>query len=177
MMECAMLLALHFPQPQALQILSGLCPRSSHPLPNLSTIPPLFMLGVGMMYTSATLRLWCYKTLGSLFTFQVTIRPNHKLIASGPYAIVRHPSYTAICIMFIGVTLTVFCSGSYVYECRIMLTPAGGILVAWVALMVYTMSAAWRRSTVEDKGLRTEFGASWDSYSRSVPCRFIPGFL
>ena len=170
-----MLLALSLPQ--TLRILSGVCAGSSHSLPDLSTISPLFMLGVGMMYTSGTLRLWCYKTLGSLFTFEVTIRPNHKLITSGPYAIVRHPSYTAILIMFIGVSLAVFCPGSYVSECGIMSTPAGGILAAWVVILVYIILAVWGRGKIEDEGLKKEFGETWDSYSSSVPFRFIPGFV
>ncbi|CAF4350854.1 unnamed protein product, partial [Rotaria sordida] len=32
-------------------------------------------------------------TLGAFFTFELTIRSTHKLIKTGPYAYVRHPSY------------------------------------------------------------------------------------
>ncbi|CAF1457475.1 unnamed protein product, partial [Rotaria sordida] len=31
-------------------------------------------------------------TLGAFFTFELTIRSTHKLIKTGPYAYVRHPS-------------------------------------------------------------------------------------
>ena len=176
-MQGAMLLAFHFAQPQALRLVSGVCPNPSPSFDNLSTISPLFMCGVGMMYASVILRVWCYKALGSLFTFEVTIMPGHKLITSGPYAIVRHPSYTAMVFMTIGVTLAVLCPGSYVYECQIMSTPVGGILVVWVAVLVYAVVSLLRRGRIEDEVLRREFGEEWLRYSRSVSCSFIPGLV
>lgn len=36
------------------------------------------------------------EALGNLFTFEVMIRKNHKLITDGPYAYLMHPSYTGI---------------------------------------------------------------------------------
>ena len=177
MTECAMLLALHVPFPQASRMLSTVCASPSPSLTNLSTISPLFMLGVGMMYISGMLRLWCYKTLGSLFTFELAIRHNHKLITSGPYAIVRHPGYTGALIINTSVIIPIFCAGSYVYECRIMSTLVGGILVVWVAVLGYAIVALLGRGKIEDEELRKEFGGSWDSYSRSVPYRFVPGLI
>ncbi|KAI8916025.1 hypothetical protein EDD86DRAFT_243987 [Gorgonomyces haynaldii] len=47
-------------------------------------------------------RAWAMHTLKEFFTFQLTIRPDHKLITHGPYAILRHPSYTGL---FFGYTL------------------------------------------------------------------------
>ena len=58
-----------------------------------------------------------------------------------------------------------------------MSTPVGGILVVWVAVLGYAIVALLGRGKVEDEGLRKEFGASWDSYSHSVPCRFVPGLI
>ncbi|RIA82156.1 hypothetical protein C1645_881195, partial [Glomus cerebriforme] len=40
----------------------------------------------------ALLRLWCYKCLKDFFTFNVTIKENHKLITTGPYSLLVHPS-------------------------------------------------------------------------------------
>ena len=129
------------------------------------------------MYASVILRVWCYKALGSLFTFEVTIRPDHKLITSGPYGIVRHPSYTAMVFMGIGVILAVLCPGSYVSECGMMFTPAAGILVVWVVISGLSILSLFGRGRIEDEGLRKEFGDKWVSYSRAVPCRFIPGLV
>ncbi|CAG8586417.1 16595_t:CDS:2 [Dentiscutata erythropus] len=38
------------------------------------------------------LRLWCYKVLDMFFTFNVEIKKNHKLITTGPYRFLIHPS-------------------------------------------------------------------------------------
>ncbi|KAF9946304.1 hypothetical protein BGZ72_000458 [Mortierella alpina] len=39
-------------------------------------------------------RIWSSVTLGKLFTYEPTLRSGHKLIQAGPYAQLRHPSYT-----------------------------------------------------------------------------------
>jgi len=40
--------------------------------------------------------------LGQFFRFEASIQQDHKLIVSGPYAVVRHPSYTGLMMVFIG---------------------------------------------------------------------------
>jgi len=40
-----------------------------------------------------------------MFTFEMSIRKNHKLITSGPYAIVRHPSYVGVILVASGLML------------------------------------------------------------------------
>ena len=176
-MQCAILLAFYFSHPQALRLILGVCANPSPSFANLSTISPMFMCGVGMMYASVMLRVWCYKALGSLFTFELTIRPDHKLVTSGPYAIVRHPSYTALAPLNIGVALAVLCPGSYVYECAMMSTPVGAILVLWVATLGYVIMSLLERVKIENEALKKEFGEEWIRYRRSVAYRFIPGFI
>ena len=39
------------------------------------------------------LRIWCYKLLGRLFTFDIGIRLKHYIITEGPYKWIAHPSY------------------------------------------------------------------------------------
>ena len=58
-----------------------------------------------LLVISSATRLWCYATLGRLFTFDLAIRPKHKLVTTGPYAWVRHPSYTAMFLAWIGYAL------------------------------------------------------------------------
>lgn len=43
--------------------------------------------------------------MGSMFTFEMSIRKNHELVTSGPYAIVRHPGYTSVMLVVIGMLL------------------------------------------------------------------------
>ncbi len=38
------------------------------------------------------LRSWCFNTLKEYFTFNVTIQKDHKLITTGPYSLLIHPS-------------------------------------------------------------------------------------
>ncbi len=65
----------------------------------------------------AFIRLWCYRQLGCLFTFEITIQPNHALVTSGPYGVVRHPSYTGIYLTLLGATAVAFAPGAYLREC------------------------------------------------------------
>lgn len=43
--------------------------------------------------------------LGRFFTVNVAIAANHHLIDTGPYRIVRHPSYTGALMAFLGLAL------------------------------------------------------------------------
>lgn len=52
--------------------------------------------------SSVIFRLWCFKVLGDFFTFQVGIRQNHKLVSTGPYRYLLHPSYTGTIFNTIG---------------------------------------------------------------------------
>ncbi|PPR01003.1 hypothetical protein CVT24_000584 [Panaeolus cyanescens] len=68
-------------------------------------IHPCVAVGGGLTLVAAILRIWCFKSLGPFFTFEITIRPKHELITTGPYAWVRHPSYTGVYLTLIGATL------------------------------------------------------------------------
>jgi protein-S-isoprenylcysteine O-methyltransferase Ste14 len=43
-----------------------------------------------------SLRVLCFRTLGRFFTFDLAVQTGQKVIQSGPYAYVRHPSYSAM---------------------------------------------------------------------------------
>lgn len=71
------------------------------------------------MSLAGILRVWCFKTLGPLFRFDVGIQPNHKLVTGGPYGVVRHPSYIACLVSHIAGLFLLVSSGTYVKECVI----------------------------------------------------------
>ena len=75
-------------------------------------------LGLVFVGAGAFLRLWSYHTLGELFTFEVVVRPDHKLITSGPHAYVRHPSYTGVALLLLGVQLMQFGDWGYAAACH-----------------------------------------------------------
>lgn len=47
-------------------------------------------------YAFAVCCRYCQRLLGRFFTFQLTVRENHRVIKEGPYRYVRHPSYALI---------------------------------------------------------------------------------
>lgn len=56
-------------------------------------ITMLTITGILMMVSGILLRIWSINTLGKHFTVTVRIAQEHKLVTSGPYSLVRHPSY------------------------------------------------------------------------------------
>ncbi|HUV68483.1 MAG TPA: isoprenylcysteine carboxylmethyltransferase family protein [Terracidiphilus sp.] len=46
--------------------------------------------------------VWARAYLGTNWSRSVTIKKDHQLILSGPYALVRHPIYTGILVGFLG---------------------------------------------------------------------------
>ena len=52
----------------------------------------LFSCAIG----GSLLRLWCFKCLKEYFTFNVTIKKDHKLITTGPYSLLIHPSVSIL---------------------------------------------------------------------------------
>ena len=65
-----------------------------------STLP--FLTGLALVAAGTLLRLTCYRCLGPLFTFDLTLFPKHTLITSGPYSIVRHPADLGSLLVFLG---------------------------------------------------------------------------
>src|SRR2546423_7580677 len=63
---------------------------------------PLFIAGVLMIFFGSLLRRYCFRTLGKYFTGDVRAAADQPVISSGPYRLMRHPSYTAGVMMFIG---------------------------------------------------------------------------
>jgi protein-S-isoprenylcysteine O-methyltransferase Ste14 len=64
---------------------------------------PLFFIGALMATVGGYIRYCCFRALGRLFTFEMSIRDEHELITDGPYSIVRHPSYTGALLTVIGI--------------------------------------------------------------------------
>src|SRR6266511_1437639 len=50
-----------------------------------------FLIGTFMTAFGGYIRWSCYRALGRLFTFEMSIRDEHELVTQGPYAWVRHP--------------------------------------------------------------------------------------
>jgi protein-S-isoprenylcysteine O-methyltransferase Ste14 len=112
-------------------------------------------LGVALFAAGGALRLWPVFVLGDRFSGLVAIQPGHRLVTSGVYGVIRHPSYLGLLISSLGWGLA-FRSGI-------------GVLLA--ALLVPPLLA---RINAEERLLKSQFGAEYEAY-RARTSRLIPG--
>jgi protein-S-isoprenylcysteine O-methyltransferase Ste14 len=146
--------------------------------PDRIRITPLSMLGALLVACGGWARNKCYRELGKQFTFEVSIREDHKLVTTGPYAIVRHPSYTAMYLVEIGIVCFHASRGSWLRESGVLDKNMGRILVygiiAVLVMPVLFLKVRWDK---EDKMLKKEFGKRWDEWAQRVPYAVLPGIL
>ncbi|ETW79785.1 hypothetical protein HETIRDRAFT_477394 [Heterobasidion irregulare TC 32-1] len=132
------------------------------------------LVGMGLVCLGGAIRLACYRELGRLFTYELTLRKEHKLVTSGPYSIVRHPSYTGGTILAVGMTICELGSGTWWTEAGIIRTiPGQALAVVWGAILAYS-GFIFRRAVGEDDLMRKEFKGQWDEWAARVPYRFVP---
>jgi protein-S-isoprenylcysteine O-methyltransferase Ste14 len=111
----------------------------------------LAVLGVALTTASVVLALRAVRALGRQWSLQARVLTDHELVTSGPFALVRHPIYTAmlgLCIVM-GLALS-----------------TGSALVASLALYG---AGTLVRVRSEERLLRAAFGATYDAYARRVP--------
>ncbi|KZT71175.1 ICMT-domain-containing protein [Daedalea quercina L-15889] len=119
--------SLAFPSVSFAPLMSSLlCPShkalpypESPPHSSLLTASPLLLLGALATLFGAVLRLACFRALGPLFTFELAITPSHSLVTTGPYAWVRHPSYTGIYLTLLGASAVGLAPGAWLRECAL----------------------------------------------------------
>ncbi|HEX8222028.1 MAG TPA: isoprenylcysteine carboxylmethyltransferase family protein [Chloroflexia bacterium] len=106
--------------------------------------------GLGVMAAGLGLRVFAILWLGPMFTRLVQILPGHRLVTSGPYRFVRHPSYSGLLLFFIGVGIA---SGDWVAVAIMAVVPTLGV--------VY-------RIRVEERALLEAFGEEYRAYMDRV---------
>ena len=115
----------------------------------------LFAVGISLLLLGSLLRRYCWRTLGEYFTGDVRARREQPVISSGPYRLVRHPSYTGGMMMFIGIGLS---------------------LGNWISLALLTFSTVGLysyRVSVEERALLETIGEPYGAYMKGRK-RFIP---
>nr|VWO98392.1 Homeobox domain-containing protein [Ganoderma boninense] len=155
----------------------ALCPANPTALHPLFDVPPRFLVGVAIVFAGALFRLWSFRALGTLFTYEVTIKNDHALITWGPYAYVRHPSYTGVLCILLGEQLMQFGAAGYVPHCGIAHTPFLVFIYIWRYGSLFTVYSLYRRCSVEDGQLVERFGATWEDYAARVRCKLLPYLL
>ncbi len=94
---------------------------------------------------------WARLYLGRLWSSSVTKKADHRVVDTGPYAIVRHPIYTGI----------ILACAATAAQLGAALAVAG-VLVLWVGF--------WIKARLEERFLRGQLGeGAYDSYRQKVP--------
>ncbi|KAI0664807.1 ICMT-domain-containing protein [Cubamyces menziesii] len=150
-----------------------LYPNTHYPLDLHAT--PMFLTGTALTFLGCTLRLSCYRALGRFFKWQSTVEDDHELITTGPYAVVRHPSYTALLLISIGAPLALLGPGSYARETGFVDTLWGkAVLTALFGSLATVTGALILRIGEEDEELQKKFGGEWLAWSSRTPYKLIP---
>ncbi|KAH7913602.1 hypothetical protein BJ138DRAFT_581287 [Hygrophoropsis aurantiaca] len=167
----AVVVATKYPSAASSQILSVLLPSGWLQTP---TVSRYLLTGVLASLIGAASRVWCYRTLGRHFTYQLSILKGHRLMTGGPYAIVRHPSYTAGLLVFGGLTLVHLAPGSFTRSCGWLETILGKTLFsAWISNILLSIWMICIRTKKEDSMLKGQFGVEWES----VPISYKRGHI
>jgi protein-S-isoprenylcysteine O-methyltransferase Ste14 len=114
------------------------------------------VVGVVLIWLGVALRQWAVQTLGRFFTFKLTVRSDQRVVETGPYRVVRHPSYSGLLLSGLGTAIA---------------------LGNWVALGLLTVPyviALTHRIQVEEGMLREGLGPEYERYAASRQ-RLVPG--
>ena len=63
-------------------------------------------IGTAVFAVGAMLRWWSIFYLGRFFTVDVAVATDHRVVDSGPYRLIQHPSYSGLLMQFFGLGLT-----------------------------------------------------------------------
>ncbi|THH16262.1 hypothetical protein EW146_g4344 [Bondarzewia mesenterica] len=141
-------------------------------------ITPSFLLGSALALGSSQLRFACFRTMGRLLTFHLSLRSGHRLITDGPYAFVRHPAYTGLILLMMSEAMIQWSQGSWLRECGWLNTVLGkSYFTLSVGIMILTAATVVRRTMTEDKFMKDRFGDEWMQWEKKTPKRLIPGIF
>ena len=94
--------------------------------------------------------VWARERLVSNWSSSVTIEQGHELITTGPYALVRHPTYTGILTGFLGTAIA--------------LSQVRGVISFVLIFLVF-----WAKLRKEEEWMRSQFGEMYaDSTTTSI---------
>jgi protein-S-isoprenylcysteine O-methyltransferase Ste14 len=107
----------------------------------------LGVTGVALTWAGIALALWARWHLGQYWSARITIKEDHKLIRTGPYARLRHPIYSGLDLAAIGSALAIDRWRCVVGVCLIIL-------------------GYWIKARREEAMLTAQFGADFQEHCR-----------
>ncbi len=120
----------------------------------LRLAPDVHALGLTLFNGAALLILWSHIALGRFWSTELETLPDHRVIHSGPYALVRHPLYSSYLLLTVGFFLA-----------------TANWLVGALMLSYFATVAA--RAEKEEEMLISRLGAPYSAYCSRTP-RFFP---
>ena len=116
-----------------------------------------FIGGVTLTVAGLLFSIWARHHLGRNWSLAVTLKDDHELIVTGPYALVRHPIYTGLLVGFLGTAIAI-------------------MQIRGILALILILIAIWTKIRMEERLMREHFGARYDIYARRV-CALIPFIL
>ena len=113
-------------------------------------------LGMAVFALGLFLRAWAVRELGRFFKFTVVVQADHRVVDTGPYRLIRHPSYTGLLAIEFGLGIML---GTW-------LSIPGCLLPPLVAFAI--------RLLTEERVLARELGEPYRDYMARTR-RLIPG--
>ncbi len=117
-----------------------------------------YYIGIAVMLVGIMIRQYAIAVLGRYFSQILGVQEEHKIVETGPYRLVRHPSYTGVLVFFVGMGLAV---------------------QSWAALFIdiaiFGLVYGYRIH-VEEKVLVKELGNSYAQYMKRTK-RLIPKII
>jgi protein-S-isoprenylcysteine O-methyltransferase len=126
-----------------------LCPKAALPHPR-----GFYLAGLVLFVCGIALRWYSIWYLGRYFTVDVSIAAEQRVIDTGPYRLIRHPSYTGALLAFVGF---------------------GCCLGNWMSLVLLlpVLAAFLWRIHVEENALREGLGENYRTYMQQTK-RLVP---
>jgi protein-S-isoprenylcysteine O-methyltransferase Ste14 len=118
-------------------------------------VPWVGVLSVALTALGIGFALWARFTLGRNWSGSVTLKQDHELIRTGPYALARHPIYTGFLTAFFGTAL------------------ARGTAHSFLGLLVIALAFILKLRT-EERLMQEQFGNDYVKYRQRVRA-LIPG--
>lgn len=127
-------------------------PAAIGDVPLLRQIPAI---GLGVFFAGLSVRWYAIRYLGPFFTVDVAIVKDHRLVDTGPYRWLRHPSYSGLLLEVAGLGLCL-----------------GNVWSLLIVVAVSLISLLWRIG-IEEQTLRAAFGPAYETYAARTK-RLVP---
>ena len=110
-----------------------------------------FILAIAVILTVAGLSfaVWARLHLGKYWSGRITLKVDHRVIQTGPYALVRHPIYSGLSLALIGTAISL------------------GTVRAFLGF-AFILVSFLRKLALEENWLRSHFGTEYELYQKRV---------